>query len=286
MSESAELHELKEKAAWSPPTTPPSDDARGSTGDNPSVLSEPALVISGLTKTFGSRRAVDHVGFVVRAGEVHALIGGNGSGKSTLVKSLAGIQHADPGGTVQVGVETVAADQLSPSWARRHGLRFVHQNPGVFPTMTVADNVTMVHGIPSTGGLVRRRRLDRMTRELLDRFEVDVSPRARMGDLRLAEQTMVAIARALHSKDGEQISALILDEPTAALPEEEVHVLLDAIRHARRSGAGIVFISHRLEEVLAIADSVTVLRDGREVGTRPAAGSPRPTSCRASSARR
>ena len=234
----------------------------------------PALIISKLSKTFGTRAVLQGVSFAVNAGTVHALLGGNGSGKSTLVKSLAGVQSADAGGTLQVGNEIVPSEQVSPTWARKHGLRFVHQNPGIFPSMSVAENIAMVHGLPARAGWVRRRRLEEVTRELLAQFEIDVSPTARMGDLRLAEQTMVAIARALHTDEStdERISALVLDEPTAALPEEDVQILLDSVRRAAGSGVAVLYVSHRLEEVLSIADSVTVLRDGREVDTRSAQG--------------
>ncbi len=254
------------------------DARRTPGGDRPTGLEAtgpvPAVVISQLSKTFGARTVLDGVSFSVGAGTVHALLGGNGSGKSTLVKGLAGVQPADAGGTLRVGNEAVPSEQVSPAWTRKHGLRFVHQNPGVFPSMSVAENIAMVHGLPARAGWVRRRRLDEVARELLAEFEIDVSPAVRMGDLRLAEQTMVAIARALHADEttGERISALVLDEPTAALPEEDVQILLDSVRRAAASGVAVLYVSHHLEEVLSIADSVTVLRDGREVDTRTAQG--------------
>jgi ribose transport system ATP-binding protein len=234
---------------------------------------EVALSIRHLSKTFAGGKALNDVSFDVRQGTVHALLGGNGSGKSTLVKSIAGVQAADPGGELVVGGTTVSSSQLSPHWARTHGLRFVHQNPGIFPTMTVAENLALGHGLPTQLGRLRRSEMNARARRLLAQFEIDVEPTATMGELRVADQTMVAIARALQLDDpSDRIVALVLDEPTAALPEEEVEILLAAIKRAARSGVAIIYISHRLEEVLAIADALTVLRDGQEIITRSAAG--------------
>lgn len=232
-----------------------------------------ALQIEHLSKTFSGGKALDDVSFGVKAGTVHALLGGNGSGKSTLVKSLAGVQPADHGGTISVGGATVSTEAHSPAWARQHGLRFVHQNPGIFPTMTVAENLRMGLGFPQVLGRIQRRSLHLHAQEVLDRMQIDVSPGALMGSLRIADQTMVAIARALQcDTDDQVISTLVLDEPTAALPEEEVEVLLTAIKRATASGIAIIYISHRLEEVRQISDALTVLRDGKEVTTRDAEG--------------
>jgi ribose transport system ATP-binding protein len=234
---------------------------------------EPALVVRNISKTFAGGKALDSVSFEVGRGSIHALLGANGSGKSTLVKSLAGVQPADSGGFVTVGAETTSIESLTPAWARKHGLRFVHQNPGIFSDMTVADNMRMGVGFPNRFGSVSRAALNKQVTGVLEQFEVEVLPTAIMGDLRVADQTMVAIARALQRDEGErEISALVLDEPTASLPEEEVEILLAAIKRAARSGVGIIYISHRLEEVRSISDALTVLRDGREIITRSAEG--------------
>jgi ribose transport system ATP-binding protein len=236
-------------------------------------LGSTALRLANLSKTFNGGKALDDVSFDVQAGTVHALLGGNGSGKSTLVKSLAGVQAADAGGTITVGGATITTEAHSPAWARQHGLRFVHQNPGIFPTMTVADNLRMGLGFPHKLGRIQRRRLALQAGEILDRMHIDVSPNALMGSLRIADQTMVAIARALQRGEADAaISTLVLDEPTAALPEEEVEVLLSAIKRATESGIAIIYISHRLEEVRLISDAMTVLRDGKEIITRSTEG--------------
>jgi ribose transport system ATP-binding protein len=250
----------------------------GASATNGAVPSEaPALAVHELSKTFAGGRALDGVSFALERGRVHALIGGNGSGKSTLVKCLAGIQPADPGGEVVVGDERIAGDDISPSWARANGLRFVHQNPGMFPTLTVQENCALGHGYPTTVSKIRWGALEARTQKLLDRFHVAAKPGQLLADLRPADRAMIAIARAMQDRydddaDPDAVSTLILDEPTASLPEDEVELLLTAIRRYADDGLAIVFITHRLEEVVTISDTVTVLRDGRLVTSRTAQG--------------
>ena len=238
-------------------------------------MDTPALELAGLSKTFPGGRALDGVSFALARGQVHALIGGNGSGKSTLVRCLAGIQPADPGGEVVVGGERVAADGISPQWARANGLRFVHQDPGMFPTLTVQENFALGHGYPTAVARIRWGALQRRAQDLLERFQIEARPDQLLGDLRPADRAMIAIARAMQDRyegRADAVSTLILDEPTASLPEDEVELLLSAVRRYVRDGLAIVFISHRLDEVMAISDTVTVLRDGRLVASRPAEG--------------
>jgi len=235
---------------------------------------EVALAIQDLSKTFPGGKALDGVTFDVRRGAVHGLLGGNGSGKSTLVKSLAGVQGADPGGMVNVGESSVGSDAVTPTWARAAGLRFVHQNPGVFPDLTVEENIAIGDAMPSTVGWLRRDVMRRRAARLLEHFGINAAPTDKVGDLRLADQTMVAIARAMqdHLEGREALSALVLDEPTASLPREEVTVLLDAVRAVAASGVAVIYISHRLDEVLDICSDITVLRDGQHVLTQTTEG--------------
>ncbi|MFJ2261590.1 sugar ABC transporter ATP-binding protein [Streptomyces sp. NPDC087844] len=246
-----------------------------------------ALAVSHLTKTFGATLALDDVSFEVGAGHIHGLLGGNGSGKSTLIKILAGVYTGDPGGELRIGTRSVPADATSPDSARRCGLRFVHQSTSTFPELTLAENIAIGDRFPTSAGRIRWARLRRRTAELLERFEIDAHPGDRLGDLRPADQTMVAIARALqdvgqddrrdNGLDGPRIGGqdgggsrpvLVLDEPTASLPEHEVSVLLDALRRYSRAGQTILYVSHRIDEVLDLTDATTVLRDGRHVVTR------------------
>ena len=232
----------------------------------------PALRVRAVSKTFGNSKALDDVSFDIGHGEIHALLGGNGSGKSTLIKILAGVYQADPGGTLEIDGREVDAHLTTPALARANRLRFVHQDPGLFGELTVADNIAMRGGYPTRAGRIRRRDLHARVRSLLQAFEIDVRPGDRLGDLRPADQTMVAVARALERSEGEEPSLLVLDEPTASLPQGEVDILLAALRRRARAGQGIIYVSHRIDEVMSIADTVTVLRDGRHIVTRGTSG--------------
>lgn len=240
----------------------------------PTRRETPAIRLSNLQKTYPGGRALKGVSFAVQRGTVHGLVGGNGCGKSTLVKSIAGVQSADPGGTVEVNGVQIASDQVGAGWARSAGLRFVHQNPAVFPDLTVAENIALGDEFPARLGVVQRRRLRARAQRLLEHFAINATPDTKMEDLRLADQTMVAIARALqdHVDGRSEIAAVVLDEPTAALPRHEVTILLDAMRTITATGVAVIYISHRLDEVLDVCDDITVLRDGQHVVTRSTVG--------------
>ncbi len=228
--------------------------------------------MENLSKTFVGSLALDGVSFEVPAGGgVHALLGGNGSGKSTLIKILAGVYRGDPGGELQIHGRPVSSDATTPALSRELGLRFVHQDPGLFSEMTVAENIALVNGWSSSAGRVQWRQIRARTKDLLERFEVSARPDQPIGTLSPADQTMIAIARALEDVQSD-LSVLVLDEPTASLPKHEVEVLLTAVRACAARGQTIIFVSHRIDEVLEISDSLTVLRDGREVVTRTTEG--------------
>lgn len=223
--------------------------------------------LSGVRKAFRGSPALRDVDAEFAQGEIHALVGANGSGKSTLIKILAGVYAADAG-QLEIGGATHDLRHYSPSRARAAGLHFVHQETSTFPDLSVAENLAIGRGF-ETGRLGRIRGLAvrRHTESVLARFGLDVDPDVRFDRLRPAEQAMVTIARALQDQDEESESILVLDEPTAALPAPEVEVLLSALRRYARAGRAIVLVSHRLDEVLGVADRVTVLRDGRRVAT-------------------
>ena len=266
-------------AAAGPPTgTGPWRGGGASAGPGPSPASRNgqdtpwprpagvALRVDRLTKTFPGGKALDDVTFSLGRDQVHAILGGNGSGKSTLVKALAGIQPADAGGFIAVGDSRVPAEDCSPSWARAHGIRFVHQDPGLFGELSVQENFALGHRYPTRRGVVSWRQLRRSTQDMLDRFHVKATPNQTVAELRPSTRTMIAIARAVQDKydtGGPAVELLVLDEPTAALPDQEVDLLLASLREYTEQGIAVVFISHRLDEVLAVAQTVTVLRDGR-----------------------
>jgi ribose transport system ATP-binding protein len=231
--------------------------------------------VRGVSKAFGGTRALDDVSFSIQHGRIHALLGGNGSGKSTLIKIMAGVYTADEG-ELEVNGSTLDAASTTPDWARDVGLHFVHQSVGVFPDLSVAENFALGSSYESLRPLpqIPWRRLNRRAEEILARFDVEVSPRTRMGDLRPAMQTMVVICRALQDRDDEQASRdiLVLDEPTVALPADEVELLLEALRQHAARGQTVILVTHRLDEVLAVASDATFLRDGRHLETREVTG--------------
>jgi ribose transport system ATP-binding protein len=233
----------------------------------------PALRVRSLTKAYSGVLALDGLDLDVRAGEVHALLGGNGSGKSTAIKILAGVVTAEPGGVIEAGGQQARSDQWSPSAAHAAGLRFVHQQPAVFPALTIAENLALGAGFPTgPGGRIRWSVLHKRTAELLAEYHIPASPRTPLGALRAVDRSRVAIIRALQDRDEAGHGVLVLDEPTAALPGPEVEQLLDALRAYAAAGQTIMYVSHRLDEALSVADRVTVLRDGRKVATVSTAG--------------
>jgi ribose transport system ATP-binding protein len=236
-------------------------------------VQDTALRVSHLSKTFGATTVLSSASVEVGRGEIHALLGGNGSGKSTLIKLLAGVHRADAGGTITVGGVSTPAERWSVEEAKRHGLHFVHQDPAVFPALTVAENIAIGRGFPtSSGGRIDRASMRRRTSEVLERFHIPAAPDTLVAALRPADRVMIAIARALQDREGAHEGVLVLDEPTASLPAWEVDVLLAALRRYAEAGQTIVYVTHRLDEVIDLAHRVTVLRDGRVAGSRDVEG--------------
>ncbi|MFI6938651.1 sugar ABC transporter ATP-binding protein [Streptomyces sp. NPDC050418] len=215
----------------------------------------------GIAKSFPGVRALDGVDLTVHAGEVVALLGENGAGKSTLMNVLAGV-HADYEGIIERDGER--ADIHSPKAAQRHGIGMIHQELNLVPELSVAENIFLGRELKTRRGTVDRKAMDRRARELLAGLGLDTPPRRPVKDCRIAEQQLIEVAKALNL----DVKLLVMDEPTSALADAEVHRLFDVIRDLTAKGVGIVYISHRLEELEEIADTVTVLRDGSYVGTR------------------
>ncbi len=237
-----------------------------SSSDHAGGMATAHLRLTGVSKAFGSTRALRDVDFEVAPGEVHALLGTNGSGKSTLIKVLASVYQADAGKLELNGAELDLTSH-TPADVREAGLHFVHQQSSVFPTLSVAENLELGHDAGRFPLLrVRPGALRRQARETLERFEIDADPDAAIQDLPLAAQTMVAIARTLQDEEDSRGRVLILDEPTASLEVGEVRMLFDALRRYAAGGQTIIFVTHQLEEVIDLADRATVLRDGLNAG--------------------
>jgi rhamnose transport system ATP-binding protein len=214
-----------------------------------------------VSKSFAGVQALQGVSFDLRLGEVHALVGENGAGKSTLIKIMTGAVQADEG---RLEVNGQLVERIDPVIARSLGIAVIHQQPALFPDLTVAENIALGLEAPGWWRRVRWHARRRRAVELLNRVGASIDSDAVAGDLTMPEQQLVEIARAL----GANARVLILDEPTASLSEREVERLFRIIRDLRGQGVGMVYISHRLEELFQVADRVTVLRDGQAVAMR------------------
>ncbi len=214
---------------------------------------QPIVEIRGLAKSFGATRALRDVDLTLRAGRVHALLGANGCGKSTLVKILAGY-HKPDAGDVAHGVGTSPAGDIA----------FVHQDLGLVQTLSVTENLIFGSGFRMKAGAIHWRREHQEAERLVAEFGIACQVREAVGALGPAEQTMVAIARAVSSLPGTG-GVLVLDEPTARLPATEADRLIAMVKGLKRRGVATLYITHRLEEVMQMADEVTVLRDGARI---------------------
>lgn len=222
---------------------------------------QPRLSIRRVSKSYAGIRALREIEFDIAPGEVHALVGENGAGKTTLVKIITGIETADSG---QILVDGAECRFRSPMEARAHGVVAVHQDPKLFPSMDIAENVFMgIH--PRTSlGFVDRKLMYRRTLEVLDRLGADLDPKTLVASLSIGQMLFVEFARAMFEA---REKLLLLDEPTASLSPSETSRLFDVVRKLRARGASILFISHRLEELAGFADRITILRDGARVVT-------------------
>jgi ABC-type sugar transport system ATPase subunit len=218
------------------------------------------LQVEGVSKEFPGVKALDRVDFEAAPGEIHALVGENGAGKSTLAKILAGVLCPDEGRIIYEDQEVQLG---TPESAFRLGVRAVYQDLNVFPYLSVAENLFLAHERALWGRVLDKRTMRAESQRLLDELELSVNPSQLVSDLTVGARQMIAIGRALLFPG----SLIILDEPTASLSGKEVDTLFAALRKLKSSGNTVIYISHRLEEILSIADRVTVLRDGTRVGT-------------------
>src|SRR4051795_13383240 len=231
--------------------------------------SAPILDLRGITKTFGGVEALRGVDFALYAGEIHGLVGENGAGKSTLMKIIAGV-HADFSGRfILDGRETRFRSTRD---AHAAGIAMVHQELSVAPDLSVAENVFLGTQPTNRFGLVQWRRMAREAGEQLARFGIDADPMTRLGALPIGMQQLIEIARVLSS--GARI--IILDEPTSALSPPEVERLFATLKRLRDEGTSIVFISHFIEDILRVSDTVTVFRNGRKVAETAASETSKP----------
>ncbi len=217
------------------------------------------IELADIRKSYYGVEVLHSVNFTLRAGTVHALMGENGAGKSTLVKIIAGIHRSDSG---VIKIEGKAVDIESPLKARELGIAMIHQELSPVYEMSVAENIYLGRE-PCKMGFIDYRRMYRQTAELLDALNISINPKAKMKSLRVADQQMVEIAKAI----SQNARIVIMDEPTSAITDHEVESLLRMIDDMKARGTGIVYISHKLDEIFRVADDITVLRDGNYVNT-------------------
>jgi ribose transport system ATP-binding protein len=218
----------------------------------------PILQIRGLTKFFGATKALHNVDLTIAHGEIHALLGENGAGKSTLIKILAGVHVPDNGEILLSGIP------IRPWFHRdRLPLSFIHQDLGLIEAMTAAENIALTTGYALRRQLISWSDVNRQARAVLEGLGASIAPERRISSLSPAERSIVAIARAL----AQDCKVLVLDEPTATLPQADVERLFGVLCRLRREGIGIVYVTHRLDEVFRLADRVSILRNGECVAT-------------------
>lgn len=220
----------------------------------------PLLEMRAISKTYPGGRALNGVQLMAHAGEVHSLMGENGAGKSTLVRVLSGACNADPGAEIRIAGSVVTID--GPKAARSLGVAVIYQELSLAPNLTVAENIYLGREL-CRHGLVDRKAMERGCEDVLRRLGAPFHPHALVCDLSIAERQLVEIARAVHAR----ARILVMDEPTTPLSSRETDRLFQLIRHLRKDGLAIIYISHRMAEVYELSDRVSVLRDGNYVGT-------------------
>ncbi len=226
-------------------------------------MGEYIVEMHGITKRFPGVLALNDVQFKLRPGTVHSLMGENGAGKSTLMKILAGVYVLDEG---QITIEGVPTSITSPRDGLVHGISMIHQELAFIPELTAAENIFLNRELRNKVGLVSKKHMVEETQKVFDRWNININPASRMKDLSVAQAQMVEIAKAIAF--GSKI--IIMDEPTSAITEREVARLHDMIRQLRAAGTAIIYITHKMDEVFAISDEITVFRDGTWVATEPA----------------
>ncbi len=226
---------------------------------------QPLLQLRGISKSFPGVRALDNISFDVFPGEVHALLGENGAGKSTLIKIIAGVYQPDSG---DILLDGQPIQFTHPGQAQSRGIAAIYQELSLYPELTVAENIFMGHAPHNRFGMVNWSAMNKQARAILHSLEIEgLDVTRKVGALAVGNRQRVEIAKAL----SQNARILIMDEPTAALTEADVQTLFGTVRLLRDRGVGIIYISHRLQEVFILADRVTVLRDGHYVGTKPVA---------------
>ena len=219
------------------------------------------IQMSGISKSFSGNQVLNDVSFELANGEIHALMGENGAGKSTLMKILSGIHHKDSG-HIRVDGEEHTFKTIKDS--ERCGIHVIHQELNILPDLSVAENLFLGKELTYGFGIMKRAEMRRQAHDLLCKLGLDIDPKTRAGDLSVGKQQLVEIAKAIAS----DAKYIVMDEPTAALTDREIQTLFETVRELKNKGISFVYISHRMEEIFAICDRSTILRDGQYAGVR------------------
>lgn len=230
-------------------------------------MAKQALRASGVTQKFGAFTALENVSFELEKGEVHCLAGENGCGKSTLIKVINGVNVPEPGAEISFGGAPATASVL-PQEAKKHGLHVIWQDLALFPDLTVAENISFDAFVSRPFGARKVSDTRKTAEDVISRIGIELDPNVRLGDLSIAKRQIVAICRVLAA----DARIIFMDEPTASLTRKETQALLAIVRKLSSEGISIVFVSHRLAEVLDVCARVTILKDGKLVGTYPTEG--------------
>ena len=219
------------------------------------------IQMNGISKSFSGNQVLNEVSFELANGEIHALMGENGAGKSTLMKILSGIHHKDSG-HIRVDGEEQTFKTIKDS--ERCGIHVIHQELNILPDLSVAENLFLGKELTYGFGIMKRAEMRRQAHDLLCKLGLDIDPKTRAGDLSVGKQQLVEIAKAIAS----DAKYIVMDEPTAALTDREIQTLFETVRELKNKGISFVYISHRMEEIFAICDRITILRDGQYAGVR------------------
>ena len=226
-------------------------------------MPEQFLSLENISKRYVGVQALDAVDFTMSTGEIHCLVGGNGSGKSTLIKIISGVVRPDAGAVIEIGGEQF--QDFGAIDAIRQGIEVIYQDLSLFPNMTVAENIALSEMIAAGQTLVKRQEMKEIAQTAMGKIKANLPLNELVGEISLADQQLVAICRALTH----DVKLVIMDEPTTALTRKEVKALFAVVKDLQAKGISTMFVSHKLDEVFEIAEQVTILRDGKKVGSYP-----------------
>jgi ABC-type sugar transport system ATPase subunit len=224
-------------------------------------MGQTLIEIENISKYFPGVKALQNVGFTINTGEIHALIGENGAGKSTLIKILSGVYQPEAGGAITMNGRVL--EELTPLESLRQGIVVIYQDFSLFPNLSVMENIALGNSVGKNDKLISWKAMEKIAKDALDQLGISMDLKTSLGDLSVARQQLVAIARALANN----ARLLILDEPTSSLSKGEVKKLFEIMLSLKKKGIALLFISHKLDELFAVSDRFTVLRDGQYIGT-------------------